>query len=241
MNAKVEGAQEARFAYRVGDPLIPRDVESATLSEGLVVIGDTGTVAIVGDFFRATEGPLEGLEIPIVEVSTNSFSIASAVKPLVNDDFYIMRYITQRTDDTGAQIVTLTQGPTIFIKDAVSTEVEEDTAVPANSAAFPVKLIARVIDFGSINLDSTNVTTSAYVTLVAATAAYASEVEIDNTTGKSMLLAFGAAASEVDQLIIPAKGLSRQAIAIPAGTRLSVKAQFANGEDVGELNANLFN
>lgn len=241
MEKKVQGAQEARFAYRVGDPLVPRDVEAVAFSGQLVVVTDTATVARVGDFFRATEGPLEGLEIPIVAVTTNSITLATEVSPAVTDQFFIMRYITQRTDSSGAQIVTLTAGPLIYVKDGASTEVEEDGALPANTNALPVKPMARageLINFSCAN--DGDITSGAYVQLIASTAYNTSEIEIDNTTGKTLNIAFGAVGFEVEFFVVPTKGLSRQAIAIPAGTRISVIAAYNGTEGVGEVNVNLF-
>lgn len=141
MNTIVNGGDlSSRFAFRVGGDT-PRDVESATLSNGQVVIGDTATQARVGDFFRAIEGPLAFQEIPIVAVTTNGFTIATTTLPDVGDDFYVMRDVTQRTDESGAQTVVATSGPIQFVLDGVATEVEEDTAVPANSIPLPVKVV----------------------------------------------------------------------------------------------------
>lgn len=139
MNTIVNGgANDARFGFRVGGDT-PRDVESASLVDGQVVIGDTGTPAVVGDFYRGVTGDLEYIEIPITAVGANSFTIATTTLPQIADTFYVMRRATQRVDDTGGQIVIASSGPVQFVLDSVATEVEEDTAVPANSRPLPVK------------------------------------------------------------------------------------------------------
>lgn len=70
----------------------------------------------------------------------------------------------------------------------------------------------------------TNVTTAAYVQLVASTTSATSEIEIYDTSGSIIFLATGAAASEVNQIIIPQGGNGRIPLKIAAGTRVSVKA-----------------
>lgn len=141
MNTIVNGgAVENRFAFRVGGDT-PRDVESVDLLNGQVVIGDSGTPAQVGDFFRAINGPLAYQEVPITAVDTNSFTIATTTLPDLGDDFYIMRRVTQRTDDQGSQVVVAQSGPIQFVLDSVDTEVSEDTGTPANSIPLPVKVV----------------------------------------------------------------------------------------------------
>lgn len=80
----------------------------------------------------------------------------------------------------------------------------------------------------SLNCASTNVTTSAYVTLVASTSIAFVNILATDTTGKILKLAVGAAAAEVDlfqlpvssSALIPLPSLS----SVPTGSRLSLKA-----------------
>jgi len=74
---------------------------------------------------------------------------------------------------------------------------------------------------------STSVTTAAYTQLVASTTSTTKEIEIFDSSGEGMILATGAAASEVDQLFIFPGGNGRVKLAIPAGTRVSIKAKTA--------------
>lgn len=84
---------------------------------------------------------------------------------------------------------------------------------------------------------TTAVTTAAYTQLVASLTSAATEIEIFDSSGETLVLAFGAAAAEVDQINIFPGGNGRVMLAIPAATRISVKAVSANAS-VGELNIN---
>lgn len=70
---------------------------------------------------------------------------------------------------------------------------------------------------------STSVTTSAYVQMVASTSNAVNHVQVFDSSGQALYLATGAAASEVNQLIIPPGG-GEFPISIASGTRISLKA-----------------
>ncbi len=72
---------------------------------------------------------------------------------------------------------------------------------------------------------STNVTTGAYVQLIAATANAINNVCISNSSGSIIKVATGAGASEVDRIYLPAGGAGcYTALNIPASTRISLEA-----------------
>lgn len=76
---------------------------------------------------------------------------------------------------------------------------------------------------------STAITTSAYVQLVASTSADINRFHIFDSSGEGLIMATGAAASEVDQFYIPPGGLdSPLDFYVASGTRLSVKALTGN-------------
>lgn len=81
---------------------------------------------------------------------------------------------------------------------------------------------------------TTPVTTAAYVELVASNADVVNELFIFDSSGQTIVLATGAAASEVDKLYIVPGGNGLVPLAIPAGTRVSIKAVSANAT-VGEI------
>lgn len=74
---------------------------------------------------------------------------------------------------------------------------------------------------------STSVTTSAYVQLVASTSNAINNVHIFDSSGQAMILAIGAAGSEVDTLFVPPGGDTYN-LNIPASSRISYKAKTAN-------------
>ena len=86
---------------------------------------------------------------------------------------------------------------------------------------------------------SVNVTTAAYTQLIASTSADINRVSIFDSSGETLVLALGAAASEVDELYIFPGGNGSEEWFIPSGSRLSVKAISANAT-VGELVINCF-
>lgn len=82
---------------------------------------------------------------------------------------------------------------------------------------------------------STNVTTGAWVQLIASTAAVINCITLFDSCGQTLELGTGAAASETRKLIIPPGGLSGcTPLAIPAATRVSIRAISATCS-VGEL------
>lgn len=105
------------------------------------------------------------------------------------------------------------------------------TSVPAPDGRSSVALVRNVYS-------STNVTTAAYVELIASTSDIINEVHIFDSSGQTLVLAFGAAASEVNKLYIFPGGNGPVSLRIPLGTRLSVKAISANAT-VGELTMSL--
>ena len=89
------------------------------------------------------------------------------------------------------------------------------------------------------NYASVSVTTAAYVQLVASTSGIVNEIEIFDSSGQTLVLAFGAAASEVDKVYITPGGNGRIPLLIPASTRVSIKAVSANAT-VGEIDINFY-
>jgi hypothetical protein len=81
------------------------------------------------------------------------------------------------------------------------------------------------------NYSSVNVTTSAYVELIAATGISIAHIAIEDTSGQILKLAIGPAGSEIDIAGFHITTLTGSLILpyyIPAGTRLSIISVNAN-------------
>lgn len=91
-----------------------------------------------------------------------------------------------------------------------------------------------------IDYSGTPVSTGAYTTLVASLASNVTQLFIFDSSGQTLVIATGPAASEVDQVYITPGGNGELNLAIPAGTRVSVRAISANAT-VGELNVAFLN
>lgn len=85
---------------------------------------------------------------------------------------------------------------------------------------------------------STNVTTSAYTQLIASTSDTVNYLYIFDSSGQTLFLAVGAAASEVNKAYIVPGGNGILNLTIPSGSRISIKAVSANAT-VGELSITL--
>jgi hypothetical protein len=186
--------------------------------------------------------------------------------PASGDDFYIMRLVTQQVADDGTPIITANSGPIQFVLDGVDTEVEEDTVTPANSIPLPVKVLNSLgnnYDEGpgvatlntlravkasnqyanSTRLDYsvTNVTTGAWVELLASVGANDIQgLTLFDGGGYAMELGIGGAGSEARLLLIPPGGFNGVIpLNIPATSRLSIRAVGAALVNAGEIDINL--
>lgn len=86
----------------------------------------------------------------------------------------------------------------------------------------------------------TNVTTGAWVELIASTAAAATEIQLFDSSGQTLELGIGGSGSESRVLIVSPGGNGAVPLSIPSGSRLSVRAISATAS-VGELDITLLN
>lgn len=99
------------------------------------------------------------------------------------------------------------------------------SAVPVSATSLPSPSGRSRANAPSItDYTGVPVTSAAYVTIVASTAASINLIELFDSSGVAIRLAVGAAASEVDQCIIIPGGNGQVPLAIPAGSRISYKA-----------------
>lgn len=118
----------------------------------LGVIEATAHAALKGDMVNVTSGAFSGYESKVTKVEANLIYLADALTLGTGDTFEILRHKAPTVDATGNINTTSVQGPTQFVLDGVDTEVERDTAVPANSIPLPIITLDNVgvpVDFAT--------------------------------------------------------------------------------------------
>ena len=185
------------------------------------------------------------------------------VKGNSDDEIYVLE--SDPANPTLPISFALTTVESQFLRNAVAITPLLDTVTPANNRPAPsvqiagdglgpvamgsgasVSTVQRVVEATASRVTIvaynhvTPVTTSAYTQIAASTSAVARLVEIYDTSGEILVLAFGAAAAEADQIYIPQGGNGPVRLLIPESTRLSVKAVSGNTAG-GYLLINTFN
>jgi hypothetical protein len=113
------------------------------------------------------------------------------------------------------------------------------TAVSASNPVPSVQKGKTAVTRSRHDYSGGTVTTAAYTQLVASLGADVTEIEIFDSSGETLVIATGAAASEVDQVYVFPGGNGRIPLAIASGTRVSIKAVSANAS-VGENTINYY-
>lgn len=112
--------------------------------------------------------------------------------------------------------------------------------------------LASLLVVGSVNADAmhsiaqnrldysvTSVTTGAYQTLISSTPSNANMIEIFDSSGQTMQIAFGGIGSEVVQAIVTPGGNGQVMLFVPSSTRISIKA-ITGTANAGENDLNLY-
>lgn len=128
------------------------------------------------------------------------------------------------------RIVALTLGSgTISVFLSVSEPPDVVEAVPAGRSA---------VATARNNYATTNVTTSAYVTLVTSTPTSVTKINVFDSSGRTLYLSYaltcGALASSVNTVLIPPGGQGDMDLAIPSGYCVGIEALSANAT-AGEI------
>lgn len=128
---------------------------------------------------------------------------------------------------SGANLIALTLGQTAMSASIPVAIATDQSAIPVSGSLSPTK--GRSVANAPIQniYSSTNITTAAYVQLVASTTSTINYIDIFDSSGQAMIFGVGAAASEVIQAYIPPGG-DQIPLAIPAGSRIAYKALSAN-------------
>lgn len=135
------------------------------------------------------------------------------------------------------------------IHDSAGLDINRGQQTMANSLPVaiasdqgPIPTTTGALDYAdSVRNDysSVNVTTGAWVQLIASTAALSYGLYLFDSSGQTLELGTGAAASETRKLIIPPGGLDGFVpLSIPAGTRVSIRAISATA-NAGEIDITL--
>lgn len=116
------------------------------------------------------------------------------------------------------------------------TDGVEATLLDVKSNTTKLDYVNRV----RLAYSATNVTTGAWIELLASVGAVAvKEIEIFDSSGETLELGVGAAASEVSKSFVVPGGNGRIPMQIAAGTRLAIKAVSATANS-GEIVINLY-
>lgn len=112
---------------------------------------ETGTEARKGDLVKFIDGPLAGIEIPIIKAEANRFQIPIKDVALDTNTFYILRRGSPAIDEDGVVQTAQAAGARIiqYDLDGLATDVKEDTGTPADSRPLPT----RLFDTGGAPLD----------------------------------------------------------------------------------------
>lgn len=112
-------------------------------------------------------------------------------------------------------------------------------AVGSNRGIHSINLGSTVVTTVRNDYTSTGVTTGAWVQLVASTSAEIQSLEIFDSSGQTLELGTGAAASETRLLLVFPGGNGKISVRIAASTRISIRAVSASAS-VGELDINFY-
>lgn len=135
------------------------------------------------------------------------------------------------TPNTTPWLVTLNQGgnsATVTASNALKVDGSAVTQ-PVSIASLPAGGGRSTVLLYTNNYASVNVTTSAYVQVVASTTGDINRLYIADTSGSAIILAVGGAGSEVDKLYIgPGGNEAPYELNIPSGSRIAIKALDVN-------------
>lgn len=189
----------------------------------------------------ATESTLDSVKtaVELIDdaIGTNS-STAPGKSILIGGKTTGGNIVPFLTDATGQMNTVTYQLPSVLGQtdktQSLSVVLASDQgSVPVTQSGLSSVGIARS------DYSTTSVTTSAYVELIASTSAASSQLEIFDSSGQTLVLAFGGAGSEVDKIYITPGGNGIVPLTIPSGTRLSIKAVSATASE-GEITINLY-
>jgi len=175
------------------------------------VIVATAHAAYRGDVIRWTSGDLDGFEFKVASTTADTITLVEEMpeSPDAADTFAIMRHRFA----------------------AVSSDGSIPLAIEFASTLYPVTSIR-------IEHSGTPITTGAWVELVASLSENVNSITVFSSSGQTLELGVGAAASEARVAYLPPGGFDAPVIIrLAAGARVSARAVSANAT-TGELQIN---
>ena len=242
-------ATEAKQDDEIAELQTLNSTDFATETTLAAVLADTATMdaslaSIAAEDF-ATETTLVALNAKVTAVNTGAVTISAALPAGNNNigdvDVASLPSLPAGTNNIGdVDVLTLPSIPA-GTNNIGDVDVLTLPALPSGTNSIgSVKVDAKTAVTKARNdYSSVNVTTSAYVQLVASLASAVSEVEIFDSSGQTLLLAVGAAASEVDQIYIFPGGNGRVPLSIASSARVSIKAVSGTASS-GEIAVNFY-
>lgn len=210
---------------------------------------DTGAVTVASSVLptgAATEVTLAALDAKVTAVNTGAVVVSSSALPTG-----AATEVTLAALD--AKVTAVNTGAVVVSSSALPAGAATEVTLAAQSAKLPATLGQKIkaeslsvtiasdqeslgvlaegkasVALAYNDYTSTAVTTAAYVELVASLGATVNELEIFDSSGEALILAVGAALSEVDQIYIVPGGNGKIPLQIASGARVSIKALTGN-------------
>jgi len=194
----------------------------------------------------ATQTTLAALNAKVTTVNTGAVVVSSSALPTGAATETTLASIDSKITAVNTGAVTISAAlPAGANTIGAVTQSGTWTVQPGNTANTTAWLVTAAgktaVNKVRNDYTSTAVTTGAYVELLSAAAftTACTEIEIFDSSGSTLVLATGAAASESDKIYIIPGGNGRVQLAIAASTRISIKAVSGNAS-VGEIIINFY-
>jgi hypothetical protein len=212
---------------------------SGTVSATNSANGNTGAAVPA----QATQvGGTDGTDLRALSVNSsgqlniNNISGTVSLPTLASTSTNQATIIANQTNGTQTSIVTQATAANLNATVVGTTAAGSGAStglltIQGNASGTPIPVSGSVTTAGTTMANapvynvysSTNITTSAYVQLVASTSNVINNIHIFDSSGQAMIFAIGASGSEVNQLYVQPGGDTYN-FHIPAGTRISYKA-----------------
>jgi hypothetical protein len=208
--ATLQPVQRGQFALDVVARSYMQVIGSDAVEAGSTtrVIAATAHSAKRGDAISFTSGALQTREVGVQETTANTITLCEVMEsaPAAAVTFDILRYKAPTVGAAGGLSIDTT---------GLATSAKQDTARQGRAYA----------DSAHLAYSGTNVTSGAWVQLIAATAADINELMLDDSSGRALELGVGAAGFEARALIIPPGGFNAPLhLRIASGSRISLRA-----------------